>query len=126
MYPKTKKGMISSWIFRYLYDHEYVWPRSITVGYHYDDESEFLEAFEQEFPGRDSRNSDAVKRRLAKYLNQLYRNGWLEKGQRYNDAHYMGEMRSGMYPIFSLPTTSAKKIKSGFWTPESMGGRYWG
>lgn len=124
--PKTKLGKIASFIFGYLYENRFISPRSITIGCVYDDELLFFEAFEREFPGRNPYNSHATKRRLAKYMNQLCRDGWLIKGRRYNDAQYMGEPRSGFYPMYCLPQSSASKLKTGAWTPDGMGHRYAG
>lgn len=125
--PGTKAGKIATFIFGWLYENDYVYPRTITVGYCYDDESAFLDAFEASFPGRHSPpRADTVKRRLAKYMNQLHRDGWLHKGRRYNDAYYMGEARSGWYPTYCLMQREAKRIEHGIESAADMGRRYAG
>lgn len=124
--PETKVGRIAAFIFGWLYENGYIDRSMITVGYIYDDELEFLEAFMKAFPGRKRFDYDAGKRRLAKYLNQLYRDGWLLKRQRYNDAWYLGEARSGWYPTFSLPLRAANQIEQGAQTADEMGRRYGG
>ncbi len=124
--PKTKVGKVASFLFQWLFDNGYVDRRRITVGYIYDDELELLEAFMAAFPGRERFDYEAGKRRLAKYLNQLHRDGWLEKGRRYNDCQYEGEARSGWYPTFSLPRREYDRIELGVRTADEMGKRYWG
>ena len=124
--PQTKVGRMASWLFQWLFDNEYIGTRRITVGHTYDDELELLEAFMESFPGRKPLDYNTGKRRLAKYLNQLHADGWLEKGRRYNDAQYLGEMRSGWYPTFSLPRREADRMELGVSTAAEMGRRYWG
>lgn len=124
--PATRSGKIAAFIFQWLYENRYIAPRSITVGYVYDDELDFLEAFMTAFPGRDRTDYDAAKRRLATHLNRLHQDGWLTKRQRYNGQQYIGEMRSGFYPTFSLPASFAARIDSGFWNANAMGRKYQG
>ena len=122
--PCRQLGKVAAFVFRYMSEHGYIYPKYITCGYVYDDETEMLCAFIQAFPGRDPKNWDAAKRRLAKYLNQMTDDGWLEKSKSYNDQHYIGESASGWYPCYALPMWLIRDIDFDDETPESLAVRY--
>lgn len=122
--PSRQIGKVAAFVIRYMSEHGYIDTKSITCGYVYDDESEMLDAFMKAFPGRDSKNCDAAKRRLAKYLNQMADDGWLDKWERYNDKHYIGESKSGWYPCYALPKWVIRDMNFYGETPESLAVRY--
>lgn len=119
--PNRQLGKVAAFVIRYMSEHGYIDTKSITCGYVYDDESEMLHAFMTAFPGRDSKNYDAAKHRLAKYLNQMADDGWLDKWQTYNDH---GESASGWCPCYSLPKWLIRDMNFYGDTPESLAVRY--
>lgn len=124
--PKSKKGKIAAFIFQWLFDNDYIYPRRITCGNCYDNECEFLHDFCVAFPGRPPNHSITAKRRLAKYLNELSADGWLSKNTTYNDKHYLGEMKSGYYPDYSLSRRMALRIENGFETADEWARKWAG
>lgn len=128
----TTEARQVEFVFQYLYDIV-TWVNdgtrflggSITTGSVYDDEVDFITAFQTRWPGnRDTFRS--AQMRLISVLRQLVKDNWLEQYKRYNQQEYYGEARSGWYPCYSLPDDIIYRIKAGRDTPTSMAIQYTG
>ena len=117
--PSLLKARQALFVFEYLDQftrqnhayHERWVTTSIEATTSYDDGLEFVDEFQQEFPGRKPDPSQNIASiRLRRLLKELYEDGYLERGRLSNDFKNVPQDPSWQY-VYRLPQVHVKRVK---------------